>query len=133
VGLTVAGQMFTQTHPAHPPPPARPQNTIQMHKRVPPPRRWRSIVIRHEAFTARTYVPLGGAGGGGAGGSENFAVGWVARLGLGFGWVGGWVDGWAAVSGLQMLWLCVIPWCDPQHNLDHPSDKAIFFCSHHPG
>ncbi|GBF91886.1 hypothetical protein Rsub_04991 [Raphidocelis subcapitata] len=61
------------------------QNTIQMQKPVPPPRRWRSIIIRHEAFSARTYAPLdgargGGGGGGGAGGAggareESFAVG----------------------------------------------------------
>jgi len=34
------------------------QNTVQMTKLVPPPRRWRSLVIRHRAFRARTWLPL---------------------------------------------------------------------------
>jgi len=47
-----------------------------MHKRVPLPRRWRSIIVKHEAFVARTYAPLdGGAADGGAVKQESFAVG----------------------------------------------------------
>lgn len=34
-----------------PPPPL-----LQMHKEVPPPRSWRPLVIRHQAFVARVYV-----------------------------------------------------------------------------
>lgn len=33
------------------------QNTLQMHKLVPPARRWRPLVIRHQAFVARVYMP----------------------------------------------------------------------------
>ncbi|KAF8069455.1 hypothetical protein HT031_001571 [Scenedesmus sp. PABB004] len=33
------------------------QNTLQMHKSVPPPRAWRPLVIRHQAFVARVYMP----------------------------------------------------------------------------
>jgi hypothetical protein len=29
---------------------------LQMHKEVPPPRAWRPLVIRHQAFVARVYV-----------------------------------------------------------------------------
>jgi hypothetical protein len=29
---------------------------VQMHKEVPPPRSWRPLVIRHQAFVARVYV-----------------------------------------------------------------------------
>uniref|UniRef100_A0A383V5Q1 N-acetyltransferase domain-containing protein n=1 Tax=Tetradesmus obliquus TaxID=3088 RepID=A0A383V5Q1_TETOB len=33
------------------------QNTLQMHKEVPPPRAWRPLIIRHQAFVARVYMP----------------------------------------------------------------------------
>jgi hypothetical protein len=32
--------------------------TLQMHKTVPPARRWRPLVVRHQAFVGRTYVLL---------------------------------------------------------------------------
>ena len=34
------------------------QNTVQMHKEVPPPRRWKPLVIRHQAYISRIYVAL---------------------------------------------------------------------------
>lgn len=33
------------------------QNTLQMHKEVPPPRSWKPLIIRHQAFVARVYMP----------------------------------------------------------------------------
>lgn len=33
-----------------------PRLLLQMHKEVPPPRTWRPLVIRHQAFVARVYV-----------------------------------------------------------------------------
>lgn len=33
------------------------QNTLQMHKQVPPPRAWKPLIIRHQAFVARVYMP----------------------------------------------------------------------------
>ncbi len=35
-------------------------NTVQMHKEVPPPRRWRSLVVKHESFAQRVYYPADG-------------------------------------------------------------------------
>ena len=32
-------------------------NTVQMHKMVPSPRRWRAITIKHDHWRQRTYVP----------------------------------------------------------------------------
>jgi len=33
-------------------------NTVQMHKTVPSPRRWRAITIKHDHWRQRTYVPV---------------------------------------------------------------------------
>ena len=33
-------------------------NTVQMHKMVPSPRRWRAITIKHDHWRQRTYVPV---------------------------------------------------------------------------
>lgn len=33
------------------------QNTLQMHREIPPPRAWRPLIIRHQAFVARVYMP----------------------------------------------------------------------------
>eukprot|EP00877_Chromochloris_zofingiensis_P012674 jgi/Chrzof1/7660/Cz02g32010.t1 len=34
------------------------QNTVQMHKLVPPTRCWKPLLIRHQQFVCRTYMPL---------------------------------------------------------------------------
>ncbi|KAF6258332.1 hypothetical protein COO60DRAFT_1701400 [Scenedesmus sp. NREL 46B-D3] len=33
------------------------QNTLQMHKEVPPQRAWQPLIIKHQAFVARVYMP----------------------------------------------------------------------------
>lgn len=33
------------------------QNTLQMHKEIPPPRAWKPLRIKHQAFVARVYMP----------------------------------------------------------------------------
>ncbi|KAI8464587.1 MAG: hypothetical protein J3K34DRAFT_113160 [Monoraphidium minutum] len=51
------------------------QNTLQMWKSIPPPRRWRAVKIKHEAFVARTYAPLGRPGPGGRDPGSAFLLG----------------------------------------------------------
>lgn len=34
------------------------ENTVKMHKRVPPPRKWRPVLIKHQNFVQRTYVAI---------------------------------------------------------------------------
>ncbi|KAK9832379.1 hypothetical protein WJX74_008101 [Apatococcus lobatus] len=42
---------------AHPTDLLHMDNTVQMHKEVPPARKWRSLKLCHEAFTQRLYFP----------------------------------------------------------------------------
>lgn len=53
LGASEAWYCFNELHALLP----GPATALQMHKEVPPPRAWRPIIIRHQAFVARVYMP----------------------------------------------------------------------------